>query len=292
MQSSSHPVTERARSHSVTERARPLLGTLVSVRVADLSPSEATYAIENAFSAIQDVHHRMSFHRFGSELSCLNRTAHLRPVPVSSGLWTVLACAQHLSAETDGLFDVTVTPSLVKSGLLPTPPDFGIPCGTWRDIQLCPDRTVSFTKPLSIDLGGIAKGYAVDCAAKALLAAGVSSAVINAGGDLRVLGPTPERIALRIKLEPAAKFVPVLELSEGSVAGSCTTDTVGVHIHGRNRKPLPPGTFVSVVAESCMVADGLTKFVLAGPAQSARTLRRFSAEAFVHQATGEWSHWA
>ncbi len=283
MQSSSHPTIERA---------RPLLGTLVSIQIAGLPPAQSIEAIERAFAAVQRVHSSMSFHCRGSELSRLNRTAHVKPVQVSRELWSVLSFAQQLSAETDGIFDVTVAPSLVEGGLLPQPQAAVQPCGTWRDIILNSSRTISFRKPLWIDLGGIAKGYAVDCATKAVLAAKPMSAVINAGGDLRVIGSTPQRIGLRIELPSAASFLPVLDLCDGSVASSSTTDTAGAHIHGRSRKPLPAGIFASVVAESCMVADALTKLVLASPAQSARILRHFGAEASVCNRNGRWSHYA
>ncbi len=79
-------------------------------------------------------------------------------------------------------------------------------------------NTVSLRKPLWIDLGGIAKGYAVDQAIAAMdLAADVQCSV-NAGGDLRIQGPAPERVLLRAPADDGQ--VPVVELDNASLASS------------------------------------------------------------------------
>ena len=212
-------------------RAQPWLGTLVGIEATGLPPAQLARAIDRAFAAVARVHALMSFHEPGSELSRLNRAAHAGPVPVSGHLRRVLRAACRLSALTDGRFDVTVAPTLVRWGYLPGSPDSTEPTGDWRDIRLGTDGTVRFARPLLIDLGGIAKGYAVDLAIASLRRAGVPQACVNAGGDLRFYGREPRRIGVRDPADPARlRLLP--PLLQGAVATSCVADTR--RRHGRD----------------------------------------------------------
>src|SRR5690606_6452766 len=105
--------------------------------------------------------------------------------------FAVLRGAKEVSERSDGLFDITAGARLVTWGFLPAPVGAPVPDDTasWRDIVLEDENRVRFQKPLWIDLGGIAKGYAVD---RALAAMGLGKDIqvcVNAGGDLRVSGP-------------------------------------------------------------------------------------------------------
>lgn len=273
-------------------RAQPWLGTLVGIEASGLPPARLARAIDRAFSAVARVHGRMSFHKPGSELSRLNRAAHAGPVPVSGHLRRVLRVACRLSALTDGRFDVTVAPTLVRWGYLPGLPHNTETIGDWRDIRLGTDGTVSFARPLLIDLGGIAKGYAVDLAIASLRRAGVPQACVNAGGDLRFYGREPRRIGVRDPADPARlRLLP--PLLQGAVASSCVADTR--HRHGRTwRSPLvdprsgracaATGS-VTVLARSCLHADALTKPVAIDPAACEPVLRRLQAQALLLPAT-------
>jgi thiamine biosynthesis lipoprotein len=212
--------------------------------------------MEAAFRAIGRVHGLMNFHDPGSELSRLNRLAHLRPISVHAWTFRVLRAAQVLAARTDGAFDVT-TDKLVSSG-------------DWRDIIFDgKTRTVMFRRALAIDLGGIAKGFAVDRAVEALQHSGVRSGVVNAGGDLRVFGARRETIGLR-------HFGHVLHVREQALATSA-----------RHSCPGPTGrprlTSISIMAPTAMIADALTKVVFALGQDAARVLRRYSAKAVILQ---------
>ena len=283
--------------HPAVERARPLLGTFVSVRVRQLDSAHAYAAIEDAFASVASIHARMSFHDPASDVARLNREAHHGPVAVHPDTIVVLRRAQEIAVETDGCFDVTVAPRLVAWGRLPR---LGGACrpdrhATWRDIELCDDETVRFLRPLWIDLGGIAKGYAVDCAAARLSAHGVTRGCVNAGGDLRVIGAAPEPIKLRTDAV-ADKTAAIVELADGSLASSsgrlprrrrrCGFE--GAHIHGASRRIVGTRRFACVLATRCMDADALTKVVLAEGRRAHGILRRLGATAYLHDARGRW----
>ena len=277
---SSHPPRIR--------RARPLLGTYVTVDVGAASGTDAHAAIDAAFAEIALLHRLMSFHAFDSDVSRLNRSAWHRPVAVDTRTADVLRWAREIAEASKGHFDVTVAPQLVAARLLPWPDDACFPDANacWRDIEVTADGDVRFQRPLWIDLGGIAKGYAVDCAVAALAERGIERGCVNAGGDLRVIG-TREPIALRSNM---THTVAVLEIEDASVASSSGRDFSArvPHLDGQRRQPVGHDCFVSVVAERCVVADALTKVVLAAGAGSHALLRAYRATAYLQNAVGAW----
>jgi thiamine biosynthesis lipoprotein len=237
----------------------------------------------------------MSFHEADSDVSNLNRDAHDWPVRVHPHTFEVLRLARELSEASHGCFDITVASRLVDWGFLPPPvsrvrPD---PQSDWRDVELRNDRRVRFRRPLWIDLGGIAKGYAVDQAMERLLAHGVAQASVNAGGDLRVCGPATERVSLRLD-SVSSDTLPIIEIDNGSVASSSSlpesssqrNKLCGPHIDGRRGRPVGKRSFVAVVAERCVIADALTKTVLALGKRSENLLQRYSATAYLYTLDG------
>jgi thiamine biosynthesis lipoprotein len=272
------------------ERARPLLGTYVAVRATAASARQAGRAIDAAFDEIARIDALMSFQRPDSDVARLNREAARRPVCVDRRTAAVLRWARALATASGGGFDVTVAPQLVAGGWLPVPIDAAAPdpSASWRDVVLDADGSVRFRRPLWIDLGGIAKGYAVDRGAAVLRAHGAHGCV-NAGGDLRVVGAAVERVALRLDA-PHAQDRPVVELRDGALASSGTpSGRAGPHIDPRRGDPVRERRFVCVVAARCVVADALTKVVLARGQRSVSLLRRYGAVAHLHGAHG-WRH--
>jgi len=161
-------------------RARALLGTFVEIEVAGAAPPAMQAAIDAAFAAVAEVHRLMSFHDGASDVGRLNRAAGRRPVAVHPWTYQVLQAAVELSQRSGGLFDVAVAPVLQDLGLLPSLSRRGAPSSSVREpattaaIALRPDRAVRFHHPaLRIDLGGIAKGFAVDRAVEVLRARGM-----------------------------------------------------------------------------------------------------------------------
>jgi thiamine biosynthesis lipoprotein len=286
MRSSSH----RAESAASIRRARPLLGTLVEIEVlAPHGESAAQDAIDAAYAEIAEVGRRMSVHDPASELSELNRAASRHPVALSEQTAHVLAAALRFAAASAGAFDPTVAGRLQALGGLPVHgADVIDPRARWSDVRLLGDGRVRFRRPLHIDLGGIAKGYAVDRALAALRRAGISRAIVNAGGDLALYGRSPQAIHLR---DPASgRPARALALRAGAVASSAATfsrrerngRTVSDLIEPSSGAPLVSDAGVSILARDCLTADALTKVVLFAPsAITARMLAAAGASAIV-----------
>lgn len=232
----------------------------------------------------------MSFQEPGSDISRLNREAYVRPVRVDARTYAVLRQAADVSKRSGGTFDVTVAPCLVNAGLTQPPccdasPD---PRAQWSDVHLLSDQHVRFDRPLWIDVSGIAKGYAVDCAMSLLARAQPAQACVNAGGDLSVRGARAEQV--RLDVEPGCGYlVPVVELRDGSMASSGSRPGSGMpgglHVDGSTQRPAPQ-QFVSVLAPSCVVADALTKVVMARGEQARPVLRAFAARAIISEGHG------
>jgi thiamine biosynthesis lipoprotein len=249
-------------------RLRLALGTWLALEASGPSAEGAGRAIEAACAAVAEVETHMHPGRPGSDLQRLRDACPRVEIPIHFLTWQVLSFAQRLHQLTDGIFD----PSL------PDEP------GTLRDLQLrCdgfeagPSETAhrpachaSTRAPLALDLGGIAKGFAVDCAVAALQAAGCSAGLVNAGGDLRVFGPLPAYVLLR---GPDGHFQPRW-LHDAALAVS-DLDSEGRPAQHRGyyvRSGLPRGAqrYAAVVARDAMSADALTKCVLLCPGERAQ----------------------
>lgn len=275
-------------SHART-RARPLLGTLVEIGARGTSAQAVDAAIEAAFAAVQTIHALMSYHDPASDVSRLNR-AGADCIAVHPHTWDVLALAREMAQASNGRFDVSVAPELVRHGYLPRHAGLAQPerGANWRHIELMPGHRVRLARPLHLDLGGIAKGYAVDCAIGALQDAGMEAGRVNAGGDLRRFGGAVETVHVRHP-HAATRLLPLCQVSDGAVATSATYysarrvrgQAVSPLIDAATRQPCAGGRSVSVLADRCTVADALTKVVYADPVAALAALQHFGAHAIV-----------
>lgn len=287
----SHAAT--ASSGHALKRARPLLGTLVEIAAFGPSEADVNRAITQAFAAVETVQSLMSYHDPDSDVSRLNRVG-AATVSVHPHTCQVLAAARAISEASHGLFDISIAPELVRHGYLPRHADLARPEAeaNWQHIELLPDHRVRLTHPLHIDLGGIAKGYAVDCAIRTLQDAGMLAGRVNAGGDLRLFGDAPENIHVRHP-SAATQLLPLCLLREGAIATSASyysarqahNRTVSPLIDATTRQPCVDTRSVSVMADTCMLADALTKVVFTAPTQAIHTLNHFGAHAVVLDAT-------
>lgn len=275
-------------------RARPLLGTLVEIQAGGLTSADRLErAVEKAFAAIARVQAALSFHDPASDLSRLNRLAARRAVRVDSSTWSVLRHAVALARASEGRFDPSIAPLLQHWGLLPgkatRSPAHAKPHAGWRAILLLPGRRVRFLTPLTLDLGGIAKGYAVDRAVAALRRAGVPRGLVNAGGDLRVFGADPAPVHVRHPTQPGA-FFSLGELSDGALATSALTwsgkktsrgRATGALVDPRTNTACGQGVSITVLARTAWLADALTKVVAIDPSTAGPLLSRYQARAVV-----------
>ncbi|GAB3628879.1 ApbE-like lipoprotein [Pandoraea terrae] len=279
---------------SIVRRAKPLLGTLVDIAVRAEDAQHAQRALASAFAELATVHRLMSFHDSESDVSRINRAAVGAPTRVDSRTAEVLRAARCLSVESQGVFDCTVARELVQSGLLPAAAQNVVPLSgdTPADPWSLEGDLVVKSMDCLIDLGGIAKGYAVDRATAVLAQYGVADALVNAGGDLRHHGETPATIHLRDPADPG-RIGSATSLLNAALASSATsglnakgTSAVSALIDGVTRLPLPLGEGASIIAPSCMMADALTKFVLAVRATSHPLLDRHRARVVFYRFAG------
>lgn len=255
-------------------RAKPLLGTLVEIGVMAETQERADLAMQAAFGEIAAIHILMSFHEPASDLGRINTAAPGSTIQVDLRTAAVLQAAQTAAQESAYAFDCTVASEMVAAGLLPglLP---SLPCryaaSAPADGPLWHIEGTSFHKhaPCLLDLGGIAKGYAVDRALAMLLQHGCVEALVNAGGDLRYHGNEAMVVHLRSPAKPDSMPLAVSLYNEAlasSAAGGLDADGMGARsalFDGSTRRALPAGMGSSVIAPTCMDADLLTKVVMA-----------------------------
>jgi thiamine biosynthesis lipoprotein len=180
---------------------RDLMGTRVEVELWSEDEDRARRAIAGVMAAMEDVNARMNPWDESSELALVNREAHRRPVPVSAELFGVIDRALYYSRLSEGAFDISfasvgqyydyrASEAPGEEQLAATRGNIG-----YTAIKLDPEKqTIYFeNNGLQIDLGGIAKGYAVDRGIDILVEEGIEGGVVSAGGDSRILGDLGDR---------------------------------------------------------------------------------------------------
>lgn len=259
----------------------------VKVRIVTYAECEsgAEVACMAAFKRLAELEDIFSDYRPRSELMRLCANAGGAPVKVSDELFEVLECAQRIAQLTDGAFDVTVGPlthlwrKARRLGKMPSKLELQEAMNRvgWR--KLCLDassRTVQLLVPgMLLDLGGIAKGYMLDCALNVLRKRGIKSALIEAGGDIVVSEPPPNTIGWKIMLagefkgggnsKSADKLGRIITVANSAVATSGDTEQF-VEIDGvRYSHIVDPrvglltakGVIATVIASNGMIADAL-----------------------------------
>lgn len=249
-------------------RAKSLLGTLVEISVRAETPSVANESIDAAFARMTEVHQRLSFHDETSDLSRVNEARARSSVNVSADFIIVLKTSLQLAERSGGIFNPLVAPKLQEWGILPAAEQTKSvqPWHLMKNISLKGPREVLVQSPVCMDFGGIAKGYAVDCALETLKTRGINSALVNAGGDVGVYGEEPYVLHLR---DPALPWRPsdAYHVRDVSVATSGTYfsktlqngQEVCALVDGRTALPALRYASVTIAASRCIIADALTK---------------------------------
>ena len=178
------------------QRDAPIMGTRVAVELWSEDAALASRAMDAVIAEMRRTDELMSTYKPGSQLSQVNAHAHQRPVMVDADIITVVERGLEMSRLSGGAFDITYA----SVGYLydyraqqrPTDAEIAaaLPGVDYRQVVV--DReahSIRFLKEgVRIDLGGIAKGYAVDRAIERLRELGIEHAMVNAGGDTRLLG--------------------------------------------------------------------------------------------------------
>src|SRR5580704_17931288 len=176
------PPDTTARVHSA-RRMHIEMGTWVAIEARAAQEETVQRGITAAFAVVAELSRTLHPTREQSDVARINAAACGHRVPVRAATLALLRFAQRLHQLSEGIFDPC----------LPTAP------GRLADVALHegPQPLAVPRKPVQLDLGGIAKGFAVDGAVAALQAAGCSAGLVNAGGDLRVFGALTQTILLR-----------------------------------------------------------------------------------------------
>jgi len=240
--------------------------------------------VKNAELALRRIEAMMSAHLEFSELSIFNASTPGEPTELSPELMDLLRTARKFTADSDGAFDVTVGP-LIKlwkdaDGAKEPPSDQQVQpvramCG-WNHIELRQNAAVRLTDSVTVDLGGIAKGYGIDQAADAMKQAGCSAGVIDVGGDVRFFGQKPDGQQWTFTVDnPFGEgFIGTFKMDEGAV---CTSGnyrrnvTIGGKryshiIDPRTGWPAETSPSVTVLAPTATIADAwATALSVRGP---------------------------
>jgi thiamine biosynthesis lipoprotein len=257
-----------------------MLGTVVMIHLEaceDMHAGECSrwlhQAAEAAFGAIADIERAMSAHRPESDLGRIARAAPGSTVAVDPHTTVVLKLAQHWHSLSRGAFDPCAAGArLAMLNRRPAFHEVAGARGSLRDLQTLSSTEVRLERPLQIDLGGIAKGYAVDLAIETLRRWGVESALVNAGGDMRSLGRRAWPVEVRGQVGFRGSVPRALRhVCDGAIASSEAAGPVGEFV--RTVRRAPRWASCTVMARDCVTADALTKWGLQS-AETSPTLRR------------------
>jgi thiamine biosynthesis lipoprotein len=284
-----------------------LMWTKVSIAVYGIDPAKGKVAVAAAIARVAELSKKLNNFDPDSEVSVINREAGRRAVEIDGDIAAILDQSIRVSRLTNGTFDVTVGPltdlwrkSRAK-GALPAAEEIGRvrELVGYEKLELTGKnpRSLKFARDgMSLDFGGIAKGFGSEEAAKVLVRFGVRSAVIACGGNIKLIGSRPSGKPFRVGIvDPAFKPTPeeperlrfIVPLSDTCI------DTSGNYVQfdmiagkryshivdprtGNSIEALPS---VTIVGPDACLCDGLTKGIdVPGVAEGLKLIDRVNAE--------------
>jgi FAD:protein FMN transferase len=289
------------------EFSSPHMGTTFNIILYGGDSVHVAAAANKAFERIRELDSILSDYKLGSELNHLSATAGSGDfVAVSDDLWNILYQASKISKKTNGAFDVTIGP-LVKlwrrsfrQHVIPAPERIEMAKNVVNYQYLLLDKKGRRVKleieGMSLDLGGIAKGYAADQAMKVLADKNVHIALVDAGGDIVLGDPPPGKDGWKIEILLNGESTYV-NFSNMAIATSGDLYRY-VEIDGKRYSHIiDPGTgygiqgqsTVTVIAKSGMLADAVASALsVMGPAEGFKKIRSFGRPAVLFvQADGD-----
>ena len=281
----SHPGRSSNNLHVIS---RLTMETSIEVRLTDGRNESAEEIAEKIFAEIERLEKLFSRSIQGSDIGMINSSAGLHPVQVSEEVFYVTERAIDFATLSDGAFDPTIAPLIDIWGFLGQ--EFRVPSEKelensialvdYNKIELNKEQSAIYLPDarMSMELGGIAKGFIVDRALQVLTETGVQNAFINAGGDIGLIGSSPGGDPWKIGVRHPRdnKIIAVLPASGGAVVTSGDYERAfeedGARYHHilnpRTGRPAIDLISVTIIAETVIEADALstTVFVL-GPAR-------------------------
>ncbi len=260
-------------------RSESIMGTRCSVELWSDDRAKGEAAITSVFDDMKRIDRLMSTWKEDTEISLVNREASRHPVKISEELFRLLQVSVEYSELTNGAFDITYASVGYlydfKKGVHPDQKaiDAALPGINWRKMVLDPkEHTVFFQRPgMRIDLGGIAKGHSVDMGIEILKKLGITRAMVNAGGDTRIIGDRfgrPWVVGIRDP-DHEDKFFLRIPLTDASFSTSGDYERYFIEDGKRFHHIIDPKTgdsarkvrSVTIISTSATRTDALTKSV-------------------------------
>jgi FAD:protein FMN transferase len=262
----------------LVRRAVPVMGTVAEIAVVTRDPRAAHAALDAAFAELHAVDRLMTRFSSASDVGRANTAASRSAVPVSAGTAAVVGEALRWAAVRESRFDPCIGRAselwdVTRRSEPPSQADVQRLArrGLYHALELGRsggEHVLVYHEPdVALDLGGIAKGYAVDRAVVALRDWGVTDALVNAGGDLYAMGTSAERdpwrVGVRSPAEPS-RIAFSFALEDRAVATSGDYEQYFEHGGRRYHHLLDPATAaprvafshsLTVAADTCMSAD-------------------------------------
>ena len=256
-----------------------IMGTVVRVELWSEDQGAGNAAIAAVMDEMRRIDRTMSIYKEDSDVSLVNRKAAEEPVTISAELFGLITRSLQMSELTGGAFDITYASAGqlydFRRKIKPSEKDLAkaLPAISYHHILLDRKRsTIKFSQVgVRIDLGGIAKGHAVDRCIALLQARGIKQAIVTAGGDSRIIGDhhgRPWIVGIRDPRQEA-KVVAALPLSDAAISTSGDYERYfeanGVRYHHiinpTNGRPVNGVRSVTVVGSDSTTMDALSTSV-------------------------------
>ncbi|MCF6463697.1 FAD:protein FMN transferase [Clostridium sp. Cult1] len=215
-------------------RTEFLMDTVITLKIYDQKDKKI---LDEAVDRLEEIESRMSTTIDTSDVSLINKNAGIQPVKVHEDVYYVIQQAKHFATITNGAYEPTIGPLVNLWNITGTDKDErdSIPSEkeikkamdlvNYKDLELMDDNQVYLKrKGMRLDLGGIVKGYAADELKRILLEKGVSSAIIDLGGNVYALGVKENgeawRIGIQDPFEVTGNYLGILNVRDKSIVTS------------------------------------------------------------------------
>ena len=282
-------VSSCSKKEGLYKETRVIMGTYVTITLNESGKSQddLTKAASDAFAQVEKVDELMSTYKPQSNLSRINQSAGIAPVHADPEVIDVIEKALYVAGLTDGAFDVTVGPLVnawkigSKEARVPSPAEVkqALPLVGYRNIEINKNAGTVFIskRGASIDLGGIAKGYASDMAVSVLKKAGIKGGIVACAGDIKVFGVRPDGTLWTVGIQHPRKahgeLMAKLPLTDCAVSTSGDYERYflkgGVRYHHildpRTGYPARGLMSVTVLSKESWLSDSMGKLFVLGP---------------------------
>ena len=255
------------------------MGGPAEIQLAATDEASAHQLARPAIDEVMRLEAKYSRYRADSIISQINAAAGAHPVAVDDETWSLLAYADQLYTQSQGLFDISSGVLRrawdFRSGRLPTQVEIDTARALvgWEQVVREQHRVYLPRPGMEIDFGGFGKEYAVDRAAAALQQQGVQHALVNLSGDARALGPKPDGTPWAMGVQhprDAARLLATVPLHSGALTTSGDYERYLIHegqrychlLHPHTGWPVGHWQSVSLLAPTALLAGSLSSIAM------------------------------